>query len=74
MNFSGWSGACSGTGPCTVIMKSATSVTANFALQDFRSALLPQACLYKQVDRPPTSYPLAAYYGKSRQRRKVAEL
>ena len=29
--FTGWSGACSGTGPCTVTMGSANSVTANFA-------------------------------------------
>jgi len=28
--FSGWTGACSGTGTCTVIMTAATSVTANF--------------------------------------------
>ncbi|MCW8965455.1 MAG: hypothetical protein OQK82_02025 [Candidatus Pacearchaeota archaeon] len=29
--FAGWSGACSGTGPCTVSMNSNKSVTANFA-------------------------------------------
>ncbi len=34
-NFTGWSGACSGTGACSVTMKAATSVTATFALQDF---------------------------------------
>lgn len=28
--FSGWSGACSGTGPCTVTMDAARSVTASF--------------------------------------------
>ena len=30
--FLGWSGACSGTGPCTVTMDAAKSVTANFKL------------------------------------------
>jgi hypothetical protein len=30
--FASWSGACSGTGSCTVTMDSATSVTATFAL------------------------------------------
>jgi Divergent InlB B-repeat domain/PASTA domain/WD40-like Beta Propeller Repeat len=30
--FSGWSGACSGTGACTVTMSQAVSVTASFAL------------------------------------------
>jgi hypothetical protein len=34
-NFIGWSGACSGTGTCTVTMNAAASVTATFALQDF---------------------------------------
>lgn len=31
--FSGWSGACSGTGGCTVTMSQARSVTATFTLQ-----------------------------------------
>lgn len=31
-NFAGWSGACSGTGSCTVTMNSDTSVTASFDL------------------------------------------
>jgi hypothetical protein len=30
-SFSGWSGACSGTGACTVSMSQARSVTANFS-------------------------------------------
>ena len=30
--FSGWSGACSGTGTCVVTMNAARSVTANFTL------------------------------------------
>jgi hypothetical protein len=30
-SFAGWSGACSGTGSCSVTLNSATSVTANFA-------------------------------------------
>ena len=29
--FAGWSGACSGTGDCQILMSSATSVTASFA-------------------------------------------
>ena len=32
--FSGWSGACSGTGACSVVMGSDQSVTANFALSN----------------------------------------
>ncbi len=31
-NFSGWSGACSGTSPCVVTMDAAKSVTATFAI------------------------------------------
>ncbi|HEY3550369.1 MAG TPA: PASTA domain-containing protein [Gaiellaceae bacterium] len=31
--FSGWSGACTGTGTCTVVMSQAESVTAGFALR-----------------------------------------
>jgi uncharacterized repeat protein (TIGR02543 family) len=34
-NFSGWSGACSGTGACTVSMTAAASVTATFALNNY---------------------------------------
>jgi hypothetical protein len=30
-NFAGWSGACSGTGPCTVSMNSSQAVTATFS-------------------------------------------
>ncbi len=30
--FSGWTGACTGTGPCSVLMTAASSVTATFAL------------------------------------------
>ncbi len=32
-SFSGWGGACSGTGACTVTMNAAQSVTANFGVQ-----------------------------------------
>ena len=32
--FAGWSGACTGTGTCTVTMNSANSVTATFGLTD----------------------------------------
>jgi hypothetical protein len=34
-NFTGWSGACSGTGACTVSMTQARTVTANFAIKRF---------------------------------------
>lgn len=34
-NFTGWSGACSGTGTCSVTMDMARSVTATFALKTF---------------------------------------
>ncbi len=34
-NFTGWSGDCTGTDPCTVTMTQARSVTATFTLQTF---------------------------------------
>ncbi|MCG3116855.1 MAG: PA14 domain-containing protein [Candidatus Manganitrophus sp. SA1] len=34
-DFTGWSGACSGTGPCSVTMDAAKSATANFTLKTF---------------------------------------
>jgi len=34
-NFTGWSGACSGTGNCTLSMTEARSVSANFTIQTF---------------------------------------
>jgi len=34
-NFTGWSGACSGTGACNVTLNAAASVTATFTPQDF---------------------------------------
>ncbi|MBI3802256.1 MAG: hypothetical protein HY282_00650 [Nitrospirae bacterium] len=34
-DFTGWSGACTGTGPCTVTMDAARSVTATFTLKTF---------------------------------------
>src|SRR5262249_45038596 len=33
--FTGWSGACSGTGSCVVTMNAATTVTATFTVQTF---------------------------------------
>src|SRR5260221_10744403 len=36
LTFSGWSGGgCSGTGSCSVTMSAATTVTANFSVQQF---------------------------------------
>jgi hypothetical protein len=35
--FTGWSGACSGTGTCTVQMDTAKNITANFALQNYQT-------------------------------------
>jgi hypothetical protein len=34
--FTGWGGACSGTGPCSVVMDAARSVTANFTAPGVR--------------------------------------
>jgi DNA-binding beta-propeller fold protein YncE len=34
-NFTGWSGACSDTGACSIAMNAAASATATFTLQDF---------------------------------------
>lgn len=36
--FTGWSGACRGTGTCTVPMTAATSVTASFEYYDLSTA------------------------------------
>jgi len=38
--FAGWSGACSGTGACTVAMSAAQNVTASFTLQIFPLTVL----------------------------------
>jgi hypothetical protein len=40
--FLGWSGACSGTGTCTVVMSQARSVTAQFTATAYVLALTPQ--------------------------------
>ena len=37
--FTGWSGACTGTGACSVTMNAATSVTATFTLKQFALVL-----------------------------------
>ena len=42
-NFSGWSGACSGTGTCQVTMDQARSVTASFSLNDSDSDGIPNS-------------------------------
>ncbi len=39
--FAGWLGACSGTGPCTVTMNAAKSVTASFALATLSGSATP---------------------------------
>lgn len=39
--FTGWSGACSGTGTCSVTMNSAESVTATFTLATFPLTVTP---------------------------------
>ena len=41
--FTGWSGACSGTGPCTVTMDQARSVTATFALKPTHTLTVSKA-------------------------------
>jgi endoglucanase len=41
--FTGWSGACTGTGACQVIMNSATSVTATFASSGGATTLFPSS-------------------------------
>lgn len=38
--FAGWSGACSGTGPCTVTVEAATTVGATFTLETFPLSVL----------------------------------
>jgi uncharacterized repeat protein (TIGR02543 family) len=37
--FTGWSGACTGTGPCSVLMTADRSVTANFAVVQYTLTL-----------------------------------
>ena len=40
--FTGWSGACTGTGACTVTMNAAKTVTASFTLQQFTLTVTAQ--------------------------------
>ncbi|MFM8746364.1 MAG: S8 family peptidase [Aestuariivirga sp.] len=42
-SFTGWSGACTGTGTCTVVMSQALTVSASFTLKPAETANLPQA-------------------------------
>jgi hypothetical protein len=53
--FSGWSGACSGTGPCVVTMDQARSVTATFAQIDADGDGSPQ--LQDCNDNNPAIHP-----------------
>ena len=50
--FTGWSGACTGTGPCTVAMSQARSLTATFTGSTSTQAATPTA--------PPASSPAAS--------------
>jgi beta-lactam-binding protein with PASTA domain len=44
--FTGWSGACSGTGSCVVTTNSSTSVTATFTTATFKP---PKPCVVPNV-------------------------
>jgi PKD repeat protein len=51
--FTGWSGDCSGTGTCQVIMNPAHSVTANFAAETFDLSVATQGSGSGQVTSSP---------------------
>jgi YVTN family beta-propeller protein len=51
--FTSWSGACSGTGPCTVTMNAAQSVTATFALKEYALTLLTNGSGSGQIAGSP---------------------
>ncbi len=52
--FTGWSGACSGTGSCVVTMNSAETVTATFALSTFPLTVTPAGTGSGTVTSVPT--------------------
>ncbi len=52
--FAGWSGACSGTGSCTVTMDEAKSVTATFITSAVASATVPADQRGGKADNPDT--------------------
>ena len=47
--FAGWSGACSGTGPCTVTMDAARTVGASFAVVPAVKKPKNKVCVVPQV-------------------------
>jgi beta-lactam-binding protein with PASTA domain len=47
--FAGWSGACSGAGPCTVTMDAATTVSASFAVVPAATAPKKNVCVVPNV-------------------------
>ncbi len=52
--FTGWSGACSGTGTCSVTIDAAKSVTANFTLQTFNVSVAKTGAGTGTVTSSPT--------------------
>ncbi len=47
--FEGWSGACSGTAPCSVTMSQAISVSASFAAKPTPPVVVTQALQYQRI-------------------------
>jgi hypothetical protein len=71
--FTGWSGACSGTGTCQVIMSAARSVTANFAINTYTltysagpsgsiSGTTPQVVNHGESGTPVSAVPDPGYH------------
>ncbi len=52
-NFTGWSGACTGTNPCLITMDSSKSVAANFALRTFIISSTSVYTPYYSSSMPP---------------------
>ncbi len=54
--FSGWAGACSGTGACTITLSAAASVSAGFALPGTLQSSLGHIILFAQENRSLDHY------------------
>ncbi len=62
-HFSGWSGACTGTGPCTITMSAAQSVTANFSAYSANLSITSKHSGKFYRDENPADYTLTVTNG-----------
>ena len=61
--FSGWSGACSGTNACNVTMDAAKSVTANFTLQQYALTVTSAPAAGGSINPAGGTYPHGTVVG-----------